>query len=101
MARFQIVNEVCTDDPEVMKRIKQELPEQVETATPSGARLCLQWGRYIYEDGGLETGYRFIWRKPDGTLQAARGQARIPSLKLARILMETAEKQGWGDYLGS
>jgi len=101
VARFQVVNEVCTDDPEVKKRIIRDFPGQVESATPGGARLCLQWGRYIYEDGNLETGYRFIWRKPSGSLQAARGQARIPSLDLARILMGIAKERGWGDHTGS
>ncbi len=43
-------------------------------------------------------GFRFIWRRPDGSLQGARGQARIPSLKHARLLMAEAEKKGWGNY---
>jgi len=101
MARFYISKEVCTDDPAVQKRIERDFPEEKERATPNGARLCLQWGRYIYDDGELEEGYRFIWRRSDGSLQAARGQARIPSLRIARILMEVAEEQGWGSYAGS
>jgi hypothetical protein len=45
----------------------------------NGWRLCLQWARYQYDDKSEpETGYRFIWRRPDGSLQPARGQARIP-----------------------
>lgn len=60
-------------------------------------RLCLQWVRYMHEDGAIEDGYRFIWRRPDGSLQAARGQARIPSLKDAELLMHLANKYGWGD----
>jgi hypothetical protein len=43
-------------------------------------------------------GYRFIWRRPDGSLQPARGQARILSLKAAEKLMEMARNEGWGDY---
>jgi hypothetical protein len=40
------------------------------------------------DDGGsLEEGFGFIWRRPNGSLQGARGQARRPSLKIARILM--------------
>ena len=58
--------------------------------------LCLHWCRYIYDDGTMETGFRFIWRRPDGSLQAARGQARIPSLDMALELMEKAREQGWG-----
>jgi hypothetical protein len=43
-------------------------------------RLCFQWVTYRYEDGSpAQDGYRFIWRRPDGSLQPARGQARIPS----------------------
>lgn len=63
-------------------------------------RLCFQWCRYIYADGTMQEGYRFIWRRPDGSLQAARGQARIPSLKVARELMKRAEEAGWGANQG-
>lgn len=59
-------------------------------------KLCFQWCRYVYDNGGLEEGYRFIWRRPDGSLQAARGQARIPSIKIAKELMASAEAEGWG-----
>lgn len=62
--------------------------------------LCLQWCRYVYDDGNLEEGYRFIWRRPDKTLQAARGQARIPSLEIAKELMEQAQAEGWGNNNG-
>lgn len=58
--------------------------------------LCLQWCRYVYDDGSEEKGFRFIWRRPDGTLQAARGQARIPDLNMAAELMERAKQLGWG-----
>ncbi|WP_426752737.1 hypothetical protein [Myxococcus sp. Y35] len=60
--------------------------------------LCFQRCRYVYTDGKKEEGYRFIWRRPDGSLQGARGQARLPSMKIARELMEEAEKAGWGHY---
>jgi hypothetical protein len=63
-------------------------------------RLCLQWCRYIYDDGTMQEGYRFIWRRPEGGLQAARGQARIPSLKVARKLMDKAVDEGWGKNEG-
>jgi hypothetical protein len=63
-------------------------------------KLCFQWCRYFYDDGGLEHGYRFIWRREDNSLQAARGQARIPSIKLARELEQEAIDNGWGDYNG-
>jgi len=68
-------------------------------AHPEGDwRLCFQRVRYIYDDGLMQEGYRFIWRRPDNSLQAARGQARIPSLKIARLLMAEAENEGWGHY---
>jgi hypothetical protein len=48
----------------------------------------------------MEEGYRFIWRRPNGSLQAARGGARIPSIEVARQLMKRAEKAGWGNHEG-
>jgi hypothetical protein len=63
-------------------------------------RLCFQWCRYIFANGDMEEGYRFIWRRPDSSLQAARGQARIPSIEVARGLMQRAEEEGWGQYEG-
>lgn len=61
-------------------------------------KLCLQRARYVYDNGEIDEGYRFIWRRPNGNLQGARGQARIPSLKIARLLMAAAEKEGWGQF---
>ena len=81
MARVQVVNEVS-------KR------------GANGWVLCFQWGRYLYDNGKMEQGYRFIWRRPDGTLQPARGQARIPSIKFAEELINEAKEAGWGDYIG-
>src|ERR1700722_17856135 len=58
--------------------------------------LAFQKVIYIYGDGSLsETGFRFIWYRPQGTLQAARGQARIPTLAQAKKMIEMAEKKGW------
>jgi hypothetical protein len=63
-----------------------------------GWRLCLQWARYQYDDKSEpQTGYRFIWRRPGGLLQPARGQARIPSLADAELLIRLARELGWGD----
>jgi hypothetical protein len=59
--------------------------------------ICLQWCRYIYDDGELEYGFRFIWRRPDGSLQAARGQARIPDLNIVEDLVKRARVLGWGN----
>ena len=77
----------------------QVIAEVVE-GTAGSWRLCFQWCRYIYGDGTMQEGYRFIWRRPDGTLQAARGQARIPSIQVARNLMHKAELAGWGEHQG-
>jgi len=63
----------------------------------SGWRLCLQWCRYNYSDGDCELGYRFIWRKPTGNLQAARGQARLPSRRHVDFLFNRAAAEGWGE----
>lgn len=70
---------------------------------PEGWVLLFQWCRYVYDKDTAQHGYRFIWRRPQsegGSLQAARGQARIPSLDVARKLMEQAKEEGWGDYDG-
>lgn len=83
MARVQIVNEVPEYDPEANRWV-----------------LYLQWCRYFYDDGNMERGYRFIWRRPNGSLQPARGQARIVSLKDAEKLIEMARNKGWGDNVG-
>lgn len=52
MANVQIIHEV----PE--KRIKDW-------------QLCFQDCVFYYDDGTSDTGYRFIWRRPDGSLQPA------------------------------
>ena len=83
MARVQIINEVSKDKPKAGHWV-----------------LYLQWCRYLYDDGNMEHGFRFIWRRPNGSLQPARGQARIVSLKDAEKLIEMARNQGWGDNRG-
>jgi hypothetical protein len=83
MARVQVINEVS--------KVFKEGDEDWS--------LCLQWCRYIYEKD-LEHGYRFIWRRPNNSLQAARGQACIHSLDDAQELINKARKEGWGDYTG-
>jgi hypothetical protein len=80
-ARVQVLDEIAYD----------------EGSIGSKWVICLQWCRYIYDDGELEYGFRFIWRRPDGSLQAARGQARIPDLKIVEELVNRARVQGWGN----
>jgi len=63
--------------------------------------LNFQWCRYLYDDGEMEYGYRFIWRRPEksgGGLQAARGQARIPSIPILEELVAKAKAEGWGNH---
>lgn len=57
--------------------------------------LCFQWCTYNYDDGSTEDGFRFIWRRPNGTLQAARGQARIPDSTILHRLINRARAEGW------
>ena len=66
-----------------------------EERTPTDWNLFFQWVTYNHDDGEVERGYRFIWCRPDGTLQAARGQARIPSAEALFILTSKASKAGW------
>ena len=80
-ARVKVIHEVCP-------------------GRGDGWALALQWCRYEYEDGTSEKGYRFIWRRPGGNLQPARGQARIPSLAHAEKLMKIARSEGWGQLDG-
>ena len=58
-------------------------------------RLCFQFGTYKYDDGSSEEGCRFIWREPNGNLQPARGQARIPSKQDLFELLALASSAGW------
>ncbi|GEM50762.1 hypothetical protein EB1_05520 [Empedobacter brevis NBRC 14943 = ATCC 43319] len=68
---------------------------EVSNGTSGEWKLCFQWCEYVYDDGSTENGYRFIWRKPDNTLQAARGQARIPSFEDMQELILLATRDGW------
>ena len=85
MARVQVINETTQDtNPE-----------------PGDWTLWFQWCRYFYDNGTMEFGYRFIWKRPQtegGSLQAARGQARIPSIAVLEGLVARARAAGWGDY---
>jgi 3-hydroxyisobutyrate dehydrogenase-like beta-hydroxyacid dehydrogenase len=63
-------------------------------------QLRLQWCRYLHADGSMQYGYRFIWLRPDGSLQATRGQARLPSFAAAERLFAAAKAEGWGDQDG-
>ncbi len=77
-----------------------QVMEEVSSAMTGELVLCLQWCRYVYDNGTLEQGYRFIWRRPDHSLQAARGQARIPSINVMKDLISCAGAAGWGAHEG-
>ena len=72
---------------------------EVKTVKPSGWNLCFQYCRYDYGDGNEEKGYRFIWRRPNGNLQGARGQACIPSTADILLLTSSAISQCWGHHI--
>ena len=77
---------------------------EYDWGNPNDWVLLFQWCLYVYEEEGRapQNGYRFIWRRPKsegGSLQAARGQARIPSIAIAKALIAKAEKEGWGNYM--
>lgn len=73
--------------------IKKEVPQR--TSKDDDWTLHFQKVVYHYGDGTSEEGFRFIWRRPDGSLQAARGQARIPGKNDLMSLIAQAEEQGF------
>lgn len=84
MARVQVLNETTWHD-----------------LAQTDMALAFQWCRYLYDDGKVEHGYRFIWKRPSeggAQQQAARGQARIPSIVVLEQLVRQAKNAGWGDY---
>jgi hypothetical protein len=78
----------------------QVLNETTLDAPAEEYRLFYQWGRYLYDDGTLQHGYRYIW-KHHGALLPSRGQARIPSADVQLQLIQIAKDEGWGDYVDS
>ena len=72
--------------------IKAEVPQRQES--DDWWTLHFQKVVYHYEHDEPEEGFRFIWRRPNGSLQAARGQARIPGRKELMDLIDQADKEG-------
>jgi hypothetical protein len=69
---------------------------EVRNGSEGAWQLCFQWVTYTYDTGTpSERGYRFIWRRPDGSLQPARGQTRIPSAADLFELLQLATRDGW------
>jgi hypothetical protein len=82
---------------EMAKSGRVAIIHEVRLGKSENWQLCFQWCRYQYDDGSDEYGYRFIWRRDDGSLQGARGQARIPSIDDLETLVTMAKNDGWGD----
>ena len=76
-----------------MAHIEQH--EEVFEKFANGWTLYFQKGTWHLDDGTTEEGYRFIYRRPDGRLQAARGQARIPDAATLQSLVDKAKAAGW------
>ena len=72
--------------------VHKEVPKQLNEGVWN---LCFQKVTYYYNNGDKQDGYRFIWRRPDGKLQAARGQARIESYEQMHELIDLAKKEGF------
>lgn len=83
-----------------MEKTNVEIIREARIGKNDEWNLCFQLVDYMYGDGNKERGYRFIWRKPNGTLQAARGQARIPSIADINYLIGQAIAEGWGNEIG-
>ena len=80
-----------------MQRFEEILAEDFLCSNPDGS--LVDKNQFLAQTALPVTirGYRFIWRRSDGSLQPARGQARIPSLFDAELLMKLAREAGWGD----
>ena len=68
---------------------------EVREQYDNGWAICFQRCTYHYDDNTTGEGYRFIWRRPGGNLQAARGQARIPDAATLQRLTGAAQSEGW------
>ena len=69
-----------------------EVPERNEKCVDW--TIHLQAVVYLYNDRKPEKGFRLIWRRPNGHLQAARGQARIPDEETYLSLYKQAKEAG-------
>lgn len=74
---------------------KVDVIHEVELGSEGEWRLCFQWGKYRYDDGGSDFGYRFIWKDSGGNQKPQRGQARIPDAKDLFLLLSRAAEEGW------
>jgi len=72
-----------------------EILNEIDPGPSNSWRLTFQRGIWHYGGGRSEEGYRFMYRRDDGSLQAARGQARIDTLDQAQALIDEARHLGW------
>ena len=84
-----------------MAQARVVILNEVSKGDEGAWRLCFQYCRYEYGDDTEDMGYRFIWRRPNGNLQGARGQARIPSVADINELTADALRNGWGHHLSN
>ena len=77
-----------------------EVKHSTEHKMDSGWSLCFQHCIYHYDNDTKQEGYRFIWKRDNGTLQTARGQARLPSISIILKLLSVAMSEGWGNING-
>jgi len=82
-----------------MSQCRVTAVKSIEKKRSSGYTLCFQWCVYNYSDGNKETGYRFIWKDPEGRLKTSRGQARIPSIDIIIEMIQEAKDKKW-DFEG-
>jgi len=72
-----------------------EILNEVTLDGEEGWTLCFQYCTYHYEDSTTEDGFRYIWRRENGSLQAAQGQAKIPDENTLHRLLNAAREDGW------
>lgn len=79
-----------------MASARVHIHDEVRDHAADDWELCFQRVTFKYDDSSpAQDGYRFIWRRPNGTLQAARGQARIPDAATHDRLIQAAKSEGW------
>ncbi len=82
-----------------MQQTRVVILNEVTNGSKGDWRLCFQYCRYEFGDGREQNGYRFIWTKPETSLQGARRQALLPSAADILELTASAIRAGWGNHL--
>jgi len=72
-----------------------EILDEIDPGPRGSWRLTFQRGRWHFGGGRIDDGYRFMFRRDDDSLQAARGQALISTLDQAQDLINQARDLGW------